>query len=139
MCISWLLYPAMMTLDTDAAVRFFGLSYLMAVKQQPGLLIISAAASIGRLTLTQPESTVAYAHLLNVAHPLFSPIYTVLFMVKENNALVAAAGKKTEELRGMLERWGPRSDVRMYAGLLMFLTLVLVEINANEKLRISAV
>lgn len=130
-------YPGMVALDDANAVRFFSHFYKPLAAIQPALLAIAALASLLRLTLTTPPSTLAtLAHVLVIVHLVFVLGWTLLVMLDDNNRLLKLAAdggsgqqqqKGGDTIRTMLKNWGVRNEARVWPVLVLFVLLVVAE------------
>ncbi len=116
-------HPARMQLPIREAARQFGKSYPRAAVLQPAYIFISCIVSglryFGAVVPVsmhkQSLQALQQAHLVNLILMSGCAIWTMVYMIPGNKALLAAERESTDRVKQLLQAWGWQHSLRTVA------------------------
>lgn len=129
--------PARMQVPLREAARQFGKSYPRAALLQPTYIFSSCAASAARYWITFPPVTLQskpmqQAHLVNLVMMGGCLMWTLVFMLPGNKALLAAERESTPRVKQLLQTWGWQHSCRSVASAAALFVLLAASLGLFE-------
>lgn len=131
--------PARMQVPLREAARQFGKSYPRAALLQPFYTFSSCAASATRywktfpaVTLYRQSKTMQQAHLVNLVIMGGCLLWTLVFMLPGNKALLAAERKSAPCVKQLLQTWGWQHSLRSVASAAALFVLLTASLGLFE-------
>ncbi len=131
--------PARMQVPLREAARQFGKSYPRAALLQPVYIFSSCAASATRYWKTFPpvmlhrqSKTMQQAHLVNLVMMGGCLLWTLVFMLSGNKALLAAERESAPRVKQLLQTWGWQHSLRSIASAAALFVLLTASLGLFE-------
>ena len=132
--------PARMQVPLREAARQFGKSYPRAAVLQPIYIFSSCAASATRYWITIPPVALQHrqskamqqAHLVNLLLMGGCLMWTLVFMLHGNKALLAAERESVPRVKQLLQTWGWQHSCRSVASAAALVVLLAASLDIFE-------
>lgn len=129
--------PARMQVPLREAARQFGKSYPRAALLQPMYIFSSCAASATRYWTTSPpvhrqSKAMQQAHLVNLVMMGGCLMWTLVFMLPGNKALLAAERESIPRVKQLLQTWGWKHSCRSVASATALFVLLAASLGLFE-------
>ena len=110
-------HPARMQLPSREALRAFQKSYPRAATLQKNVLRTGLLASALRHFKAAPpvlvhKESLQRGHLANIVCSVIILVWTVLFMIPDNNTLMRSQQLSDSQTKNLLQAWGKKHSVR---------------------------